>query len=288
MINTPTPVEIVQRIQFDDVVKQVQALPSLPAVVMELFNSIDQENVDISVLAKKVSHDLALTAKTLRFANSSFYGTSSKVTTIQQAITLLGVDNLRNLITVAAISVSFPENICAGFNFKTFWRHSIATAICAKLLARHLHVNTDYAFTSGLLHDIGRLVLVTRFPDHYAATLAYRAANDCYLLEAERAVLGIDHVVAGHALAIHWNFSEIMQAAIVEHHEPESADRDLLVSIIHVANSIVHGLDLGNDDDDLVPPVSLVAWNNLALSEQIYRQVFRETEQQFKQLNQAI
>ena len=284
----PTPTEILQRIQFDEIVKQIKDLPSLPAIVMELLNSIEQDDIDINVLAKKVSQDQALTAKTLRFANSSFYGTPSKVTTIQQAITLLGVANVRNLITAAAISGSFPENQCAGFNFKEFWRHSIATAICAKLLARHLHVNADYAFTAGLLHDIGRLVLVTRFPEHYAAAIAYRAAHDCYMLEAERAVLGIDHVIAGHALAVHWHFSEIMQHAIVGHHEPEQPGAGVLVSLVHVANSIVHALDLNNDEDDLVPPISLLAWNNLGLDEEIYQHVFRETILQFEILNQAM
>lgn len=288
MTAIPTSIEIVQRIQFDEIVKQIQDLPSLPAVVMELLTSIDQEDVDISVLAKKVSQDQALTAKTLRFANSSFYGTQSKVTTIQQAIALLGVANVRNLITAAAISGSFPENQCAGFSFKGFWRHAMATAVCAQLLARHVHVNPDYAFTAGLLHDIGRLVLVTRFPKHYADAIAYRSEYDCYMLEAERAVLGIDHVIAGHALAVHWHFSEIMQHAIVGHHEPENAGNGMLVSVVHVANSIAHALDLSGIEDDLVPPVFLPAWNNLGLAEKIYQRVFRETNGQFEKLSQVL
>ncbi len=287
-MSIPTPTEIAQRIQFDEIVKQVQDLPSLPAVVMELLDSIDSEDVDINVLARKVSHDQALTAKTLRFANSSFYGTPSKVTTIQQAITLLGVTNVRNLILAAALSGSFPENQCPGFSFKAFWRHAISTAVCAKLLARHVHLNPDYAFTAGLLHDIGRLVLVTRFPEHYAEAIAYRKQHDCYLLEAERAVLGIDHLIAGHALAVHWHFSDAMQHAIAGHHEPEKTESSLLVAVIHVADSIVHALDLAGVDDDLVPPIALTAWNNLGLEPDIYQHVFRETVLQFEQLNQVI
>jgi putative nucleotidyltransferase with HDIG domain len=284
-MSIPTTQEILQRIQFDEIVQQVRDLPSLPAVVMELLSNIDEENIDISVLAKKVAQDQALTAKTLRFANSSFYGTPSKVTTIQQAIALLGVANVRNLITAAAISGSFPENQCAGFDFKAFWKHSMATAVCAKLLARHLHINSDYAFTAGLLHDIGRLVLVTRFPEHYATAIAYRVEHDCYMLDAERAVLGIDHVIAGHALALHWHFSDIMQHAIVGHHEPEKTGTNQLVSLIHVANSIVHALDLSNVEDDLVPPMSLLAWNNLGLNEETYQLVFRQTVLQFEKIN---
>ena len=97
------------QLTLDDIVAHLDDLPSLPAVVMELLNSIDQEDVDISVLAKKVSYDQALTAKTLRLANSSHYGLQVKATTIQQAITYLGFQTTRSLITSAAITGCFPE-----------------------------------------------------------------------------------------------------------------------------------------------------------------------------------
>ena len=91
-------------LSLDDLIKQIEDLPSLPAVVMELLTSVEQEDVDISVLARKVSHDSALTAKTLRLANSSLYGLQIKATTIQQAITFLGFRTTRELITAAALT----------------------------------------------------------------------------------------------------------------------------------------------------------------------------------------
>ena len=275
-------------LSYDDVVRTLDDLPSLPAVVMELLNSIDQDDLDISVLAKKVSHDQALTAKTLRLANSSLYGLQVKVTTIQQAITYLGFQTTRNLITAAAVTGCFAEGHCPGFDHKAFWRHSIATAACAKVLARQMRFNQDYAFTAGLLHDIGRLVLVSCFPQQYAATIAYRAEHDCYLLEAERAVLGVDHVDAGLALAEHWNFSDTMRLAIGGHHDPEAPGAGFLAAIIHVADAIVHALDLAQVQDDLVPPVSTVAWTALGLDEEIYLQLFRETELQYEEISMVL
>jgi putative nucleotidyltransferase with HDIG domain len=272
-------------LSLDDVVGKLQDLPSLPAVVMELLTSIDQEDVDISVLARKVSHDQALTAKTLRLANSSTYGLQVKVTTIQQAITFLGFQTTRNLITAAAVTGCFSAGQCAGFDDKAFWRHSIATAACARVLARRMRFNQDYAFTAGLLHDIGRLVLVSTYPAQYAEVLAWRSAHDCELIEAERAVLGIDHVMAGVALAERWNFSETMRLGIAWHHEPERAGAGFLATIIHVANAIVHALDIAGEDDDLVPPVSPVAWSALGLNEEAYLHVFRETELQFDEIS---
>ncbi|MET0319249.1 MAG: HDOD domain-containing protein [Duganella sp.] len=275
-------------ISYDDVVRTLDDLPSLPAVVMELLNSIDQEGVDISVLAKKVSHDQALTAKTLRLANSSLYGLQVKVTTIQQAITYLGFQTTRNLITAAAVTGYFPAGHCPGFDHKAFWRHSIATAACAKVLARHMRFNQDYAFTAGLLHDIGRLVLVSCFPNKYSLTLAYREEQDCYLLAAERHVLGVDHVDAGVALAEHWNFSDTMRLAIAHHHDPEVQGAGFLAAIIHVADAIVHALDLAQVQDDLVPQVSNVAWTALGLDEEIYLHVFRETELQYDEISMVL
>jgi putative nucleotidyltransferase with HDIG domain len=271
-------------LSLDDVVSKLQELPSLPAVVMELLTSIDQEDVDISVLAKKVSHDQALTAKTLQLANASVYGLQVKVTTIQQAITFLGFQTTRNIITAAAVTGCFGAGKCAGFNDKAFWRHSIATAACARVLARRMRFNQDYAFTAGLLHDIGRLVLVSTYPERYAEAIAYRAAHDVDLEEAERAVLGVDHIMAGVALADHWNFSDTMRLAIAHHHSPEQPGAGFLATIIHVANAIVHALDVARENDDLVPHVSPVAWAALGLSEESYLHVFRETELQFEEI----
>ena len=285
---SPTPLPKQHVIEFEEVVRQLQHLPAMSAVMIELLDCVDQENIDIGTLALKVSHDQALTAKTLRFANSSFFGNQSKVTTIQQAISLLGIQSVRHLVTATALSGHFPQGDCLGFDADAFWRHSIATAVCCKVLAMHLHLNQDYAFTAGLLHDIGRLVLVSRFPQQYAAALAYRASVDCRLLDAERRVLGTDHVIVGQALSVHWKFSEIIQKAIAGHHSPESFGNASIASIVHVANSIVQALDLGGTDDDLVAPVSQVAWDGLGLQEGDYIRIFRETEMQFEAVSQAL
>jgi putative nucleotidyltransferase with HDIG domain len=275
-------------LEADALASGLEDLPSLPAVVMELLDSIDQEDVDISVLARKVAHDQALTAKTLRLANSSLYSLQVKVTTIQQAITFLGFQTTRSLIMAAAVTGCFPAGQCVGFDDRAFWRHSIATAACARVLARRMRFNQDYAFTAGLLHDIGRLVLVTRFPQQYAQVLAQQAAQDGYLLDCERAVLGLDHVAAGVALARHWNFSDTMRQAIAHHHDPETAGAGFLATIIHVANAVVHALDLAREEGELVPVVSAVAWTALGLSEEAYLHLFRETELLFEEMSTVL
>jgi putative nucleotidyltransferase with HDIG domain len=258
-------------------------LPSPPAVVMELLSSIEQADADITLLAKKVATDQALTAKTLRLANSSLYSPSVKIATIQQAITYLGLQATRNLITAAALTACFPSRQCAGFDDKAFWRHTIATATCARVLARHLRINQDIAFTAGLLHDIGRLVLVTLHPQRYADVIAWRKMHDVTLLAAEREVMAVDHVMAGIALGRQWGFSDTMRQAIAFHHAPETPGAGFLATIVHAADAVVHGLDLAGDEQEMVPPISTVAWTALGLLEGEWLQVFRETELQFEE-----
>jgi len=281
------PGQDTRRVHFDQVIQQIRDLPVLPAIAQDLMKP-GEEDVDIHVITRKVSLDQALSAKTLRFANSSFYGLQSRVTTIQQAVTLIGVDAVRHVVTANALTSYFPQYDCDGFSFIAQWRHSIATAVCARVLARHLRVNQEYAFTAGLLHDIGRLVLITHFRREYEAVIAYRETHDCEWLVAEQAVMGVDHVVTGEALAMHWKFSETIRRAIAGHHNPEAQREHSLAAIVHVANSIVHALDLSDQEDDVVPSITPSAWQGLGLDENVYRQVFRETELLFEEVSRVL
>ena len=260
-------------------------LPSLPAVVMELLGSIDEDDLDIALLARKVAADGALTAKTLRLANSSAFSLQVKATTIAQAMTYLGFQATRNLIMSAAMTGCFPSGRCRSFDDRAFWRLSIASAACARVLARHLHFNQDVAFTAGLLHGIGRLVLATRFPEAYEQVLRERKRLDADLIEVEQAMLGLDHVDAGVALAGHWQFSDTLRQAIACQRTPETPGAGFLATIVHVAAAVAHALDLAGDTDEMVPAVSSVAWTALGLSEEAWLHVFRETELQYEEMS---
>jgi putative nucleotidyltransferase with HDIG domain len=273
---------------IDDVVKQIRDLPSLSAVVSELLATMEQEDIDTNALAVKIALDQSLTAKTLRLANSSFYGMSSKVTTIQQAIAVLGFHSIRTLVTACAVTGSFPASANSLFNFKGFWRHSVATAISAKLLAARLKFNPDAAFTAGLLHDIGTLVLATRFPAEFAQTLAHRKEHDCYVVEAEQAVLGFDHAAVGSALAAYWKFPEAMQKAVAEHHRIDGSEAMSLALLVHAANTIAHALDLSEDPDDLAPPMAHAVWSALGLQDAEWSTLFHDIEASYAEMSQIL
>jgi putative nucleotidyltransferase with HDIG domain len=267
---------------LSDVVRDIRNLPSLPAVVMEVLNTFEQPDVDTGLLADKVAKDQALAAKTLRLANSSFYGLQRKVNTLQQAITILGFDSVRTLIAAAAVTDNFYDNRCALFDSRSFWMHSVGAALCAKMIARELHLNQDYAFVSGLLHDIGKLVLATRFPEQYAQAMAYRSENDCFAIEAERAVLGVDHTQVGQALAEYWKFPVSMQDAIGSHHTRDGQNLDGISVVVHIAESLAHALDLADQDDELVPAVDDAAWDRMGLDAAAFKRVCRNMEAEFE------
>jgi putative nucleotidyltransferase with HDIG domain len=276
------------QISLEEVINKLSDLPSLPEITMEMLNDLNNEDISLDSLIEKVSMDQALAAKVLKLANTSYYGANSKVVTIQQAVSLLGTEHLKNLIRTTIFNNHLPQAHCRGFDSKAYWRHNVATAICAELISRTLHMKQDFAFTAGLLHDIGRQVLVMKFPKKYEQVIACAKESDCSLLDAERAVLGVDHVAVGLILALQWNFSDAIQDAIRGHHNPEDKDLNSLASIVHVANSIVHALDLSEAEDELVPPISQFAWDNLGLNEEAYIAIFHETELRFKAMNQIL
>jgi putative nucleotidyltransferase with HDIG domain len=276
------------QLTLEQVVAGLKELPALPLVVNELLASFDDPDVELGELAAKIANDQALAAKTLRLANSSFYGLQSKVRTISQAIAVLGFDSVRALVVGAGVIGGFGAGRGSSFDFDGFWRHAIATALCARALARRGSSPPELSFVAGLLHDLGRLVLVTRYPQGYAEVLAQRASRDCPLLEAERAVFGLDHAQVGRALGQQWRIPEAICRAIANHHQPMQQDHGELPAVVHVANVIAHGLDLLGDADDVVPPLSQGAWDSLRLDGAALRAVFVATEAQFEETCQIL
>lgn len=222
-------------IALDDVIRRVHDLPSLPAVVAELLTSMEEDDIDLHYLAGRIALDQALTAKTLRLANSSFYGMPSKVTSIQQAMSVLGLHSVRTLVTACGVIGTVPASAGPALDFGLFWRHAIATAVWARALARHLRQSPDTAFTAGLLHNLGTLVLATRFPDEYAAVPLWRTAHaDASVADAELAVFGVDHAQAGSALAAHWKFPPAIQDAICHQYRANATGLALAVGMAHL------------------------------------------------------
>jgi putative nucleotidyltransferase with HDIG domain len=247
-------------LSIETIQSRVATLPAMPSVAMELMLAFTDEELETETLARKLSRDQALVARVLRVANSPFYGLRRQICTVQEAIVVLGLSSVRMLVTAAAIIGQFPMRTRRDDDLHAFWQHSIGVACCAKVLCAHVRQNQDTAFVCGLLHDIGRLVLVHYYPVQYAQVEDYCVREDVSRLDAERAVLGLDHAAIGAALVAHWNFPLQIQQVVAGHHLPEAATASVLTSLTHVADVICHALEIGAEPIGGVPMLSETAW----------------------------
>lgn len=270
----------------DQVVARLKQLPSLPSAVSELLASFGDEDVDVGRVANQIGRDQGLTARVLRVANSSFYGLQSRVGTIHEAVVVLGFRAVRSMVLAVGMSGAFRLDQCPGFDTQSYLRHCVAVGLAARALAVETGQNPELAFTGGILHDIGELLLASNFSAQYAEVLAYRKQHDCFLVVAERDLLGMDHAEVGGLLAETWRFPTALHQAVAEHHAPASATADSLADLIHVADAIAHALS--KTPDDLVMPVDPTAWNRLAMDPVKLARVLLHVEQGMEETCQAL
>jgi len=277
-------------LSVDEVMRAVQQLPSLPSVVAQLLDLFSAEDPDSAAIGRAFDHDQALAARVLRVANSSFYGMTGQVGSVQNAIVVLGLRNLRNLTLAAAVTTSFPAFASDWFDQKIFWQHSLAVAQGADVLAQRAGMHQESAFTTGLLHDIGRLALITCFPAQMREVVLYQRDRDCDAGEAEQAVLGLDHAMVGAALARRWKFPAAVQEAIARHHATAGAARapDTLADLLHLADVTAHALDLSGDPHERVPRLDGGAWHRLGMQWPAYGAALRDIEQRSADAGQML
>jgi len=257
--------------------QKILQLPTLSVVVTRLLELLGHEDLTMVNLMSMVSEDQALAARILQIANSPFYGFSRHVGSLQDAGTLLGIHTLGNIITAAGVMNHFPPNSDDGFDRLSFWQHAIGVGICARVLARHKGLDIEMAFTAGLLHDMGKLVLASYFADDFAAVLVWRDEHNCLLHDAEQAVLGLNHTLIGARVAQRWRLPEPVVNAIQYHHSlPEIATP--LSELVHIADILARGLDIGHGGDDLIPVLQTRALQRLSLDWQTIRACLGEIE----------
>ena len=272
----------------EKIAARLQQLPSLPQAVSELLSSFANDDVDVDHIARLIARDQALTARTLRVANSSFYGLQSKVSTIQEAVVVLGFRAVRSMVLAVGMNSAFNVELCRGFDLRGYQRHCAGVGIAAWNLAEISGQNRELSFTAGLLHDIGRLALAANYPVEYGEALAYQRRHDCFLVVAERDVLSIDHAEVGGILAATWHFPDNLFQAVVGHHEPATAEADSLANLIHVANATVHALGLEKTADEMVPPLDKTAWGRLGGDWLAYSTALPKIQRDFEEASQIL
>lgn len=233
------------------IAKFIKRMPSLSTTVGKVMEICSRTDASPNELNKVISLDPVLTGQVLKLINSAYYSLVNKVTSLTRAITMLGMNTVKNMALSTAIirSVSGAKKSKA-LPTKKFWAHSIATGVCAKLLAKANGVpvmECEEYFIAGLLHDLGKIP----FGDEYIDVL-HKAKVDCQpLFEVEREILGVDHQEVGKMIAEKWKLNDAMTSAIAFHHDVDGAAEEHRVRAAYVglANMYANILDLGYAGD---------------------------------------
>ncbi len=197
-------------------------LPTLPTVASKLITLTAREDTTLADIAKLVSRDIALSSKILKVSNSAFYSFPQQIGSIQQAVSVLGTNAVRSLVLSFSFLSMKKGKAETRFNFAKFWEKSLAAAVSAKLILENVKgADTEEIFISGLLQNLGELILARTFPAEYNNALSSIEDMQHDSLGVEESTFGINHAFIGAEVAKNWGFPEVLVVPIQYHHDPE-------------------------------------------------------------------
>jgi len=247
----------------DEVLSRLRDVPAMPAAAMEAIRVLQDPRADAQAIMKALEHDPGLTANVLRLANSAYFGTPRKVSTVREAAVRLGTKRILRVVVACAAAPVVRRGI-KGYDLPPgeLWQHSASVAVGTDALAEVLKAALPAsAFTAGLLHDVGKILLGTYLEVDAAAIIQLAVSEKIGFDEAERRVLGIDHAEAGAALLESWDLPEDVVQAARWHHRPDDAPGRLItLDLVHAADalSMAEGLGIGRDGLQYRPSKAVV------------------------------
>lgn len=262
-----------------DVIKLVQGtveLPTMPEVLVRLNAVMDQEDASAADIAKVLQTDPAIAANLLRMVNSAYYGLRVRVSSIPLAVSVLGFATTRRLALRAAVFNTFARRRerAQGFDPAGFWRHSVFTGVAARALAAvsssFADMHPEDAYMAGLLHDIGKILLLEKCTARYVAALRRGAQEGRPDSDAERAEFGFTHAEVGSVLALKWSLPEDLAAAIRYHHAPPHAfAHQSLACLVHVADQLAWRASLPSTVGTRTPAADPAACGAIGLRSEV-------------------
>ncbi|MEZ4598841.1 MAG: GGDEF domain-containing protein [Syntrophotaleaceae bacterium] len=219
--NSPMPLPMPREIER--LIQQKIEIPSPPRIVVRILEAVRDEDNCFAELGRIISADPALTARILMVANSSLYGCSGKIKTIETALTILGLNALKNIALSFIIVNKLQGQNNELFDFEYFWRRSVTAAVAAQQVSEMLQDNREDIFVSGLLQDIGILVMYLYLADTYCTVQATKQATDAPVALIEKQLTGFNHCELGGALLKQWGLPESIYMPVFYHHSPQNA-----------------------------------------------------------------
>ncbi len=272
----PKVIKNLDRLLEDDI-----KLPSLPTIFSEINNAVKNPQCSGKDIADIVSKDTSLSAALLKIVNSAHYGLGKKVESLHYAAMALGTNQVSSLALGITVIKYFKGISGKRVNMQSFWRHSVACAIAAKTIATHVKgVNSDRVFIGGLLHDIGRLILLNYFPEECNSMVnkANKLGLNYYQIEPE--YFGMTHAKLGSLLAAKWNFSDRISRQIHYHHAQFKKVPSKETGLVYISNWLVTALGIGSAGENGLHRLSMNAWTALNIPESTLEPVVKQIDRQ--------
>ena len=268
-----------------ELLRGITRLASPPQIFAKVEALLANPNSSIADFAHVIEEDAGLTARLLRLANSPFYGRMMKISTVQGAVSMIGTQQLRELTLACTVMRVFKDIPGEVLDMEKFWRHSVACGVMARAIAGlRGEANVERCFVAGLLHDVGRLVLLMERPRSMAKALAASRAAGQLLHEAERDEFGFDHAEVGALLMASWKVPAQLVEGIAFHHAPHHARTHALdAAILHVADLMLNAIALGFSGQHLVPVLNVPAWESLELPSDRLPLLFATLSEQYEE-----
>lgn len=259
--------------------RRIREIPTLPSVASKVLQILENPHSSAPDVERVIMLDQAMASRILRLVNSAYYGFPRKITTISQAVVILGFMTVKNLVLSISVSDMFIRlGSNRVFNRSELWRHSVGVAVAARILARRMRFpQLEEAFMAGLLHDVGKVVLDHYFPDEFSQVLHVTQEREVSIYEAERQVLGISHAVVGRWIADRWNLPQLLVEVINYHHQPfENKDYWATTALVHAADVLTRQAGIGSGGDRVIPPIQPHIKEWMKISDKDYDKIVDE------------
>jgi len=254
---------------LESLLEQSHELPSLPEIYIKVSQLIESDDAGSRDIGDAIQTDPSLTAKILKLINSAYFGLSSEVTSVPQAVSLLGRNQLKQVVLGSILSGVFPKIDSEHFSMHEFWAHSVKTAIIARHLAMQNASIVDHEafFTAGLLHDIGRLIIARAAPDELMLVTEIVNLEGRNVLEVEIERLGVTHIDVGAMLMRNWNMPSLLTQCLVKHHDEEHiGPYTIETSIVYLANLLSQQEAIYDEDEMEMVLEEIPGWEKIDCS----------------------
>jgi putative nucleotidyltransferase with HDIG domain len=276
-----TPIELVRR---------SLKLSSLPNVYFKINAVLNDPNSSFADIAEVIKIDVSLSARLMKIVNSAFYGYPAKIDTITHAVSIIGTWQLRDLALSTTILSAFKGVPEKHISMDSFWRHSITCGIAARLIAiQKGDPNPERLFLAGILHDIGRLILLENLPEKGKIIMERFQSGNTELYKLEKEILGFDHTDIGAALMDHWNLPENLKEVIAYHHNPiEAPNFGYQASIINLADNVAKCMQSDENLDELVRHLNPESWEKVGLKDSFLPLLWNRIDSQYNPTIEAV